>query len=64
MDTSIRRFLVPFIVMVLSGATLILLLPGVIHERSAVPVWVLVLLGGIAVASALRARRVTPETTS
>lgn len=61
MGKSIRQFLVSFVVLVVSGVSIILLMPGVMEGSSEVPAWVLVALGGIAAASAFYAWRVKPH---
>ena len=61
MKRSVPRFLVFFIVFVLSSATLILLLPHALGPDAAVQAWIPTTLGGLSAASAFVAWRVRPE---
>ncbi|MDR7384843.1 uncharacterized membrane protein YbhN (UPF0104 family) [Promicromonospora iranensis] len=61
MKRSVRRFLVFFIVSVVSSATMILLLPRALGPDAAVQGWIPTTLGGLSAASAFVAWRVRPQ---
>lgn len=61
MKRSVPRFLVFFIVSVVSSATLILLLPRALGSDAAVQGWIPTTLGGLSAASAFIAWKARPK---